>query len=211
MKKPHNRKYYVLGGIIVFMLLISSMCIYIIMPRGRPLEIKKASALFGIVKDGDIICRLGDRLWSDIFSDLSIADKRYSHMGIIHISNGIITVIHAEGSTGHGMDFVSEVPLDNFLQVARRIGIYRINNIAGHEITQAALEYTGVPFDWQFDMDDDSKLYCTELLHVILKRIMPETKLDTVYFKTLGKKIIPLEAVSDSEYFSEIYYFDGIK
>ena len=209
MKKTHIRKFYVLAGIIIFMLLITSMCIYIIMPRGCPLEINKAHELYSFIEDGDIICRLANRFWSELFSNLSVTDKRFSHMGIIRIHNGIATVIHAEGSTGNGTDYVSEVPLDEFLQVARRIGIYRINNSDAGKISQTAIDYVGIPFDWQFDMDDESKLYCTELLYVILKRIMPDIKLDTVHYKKSEKEIIPLEAVSNSEYFSEIYFNDG--
>jgi hypothetical protein len=181
------------------------------MPRGSPLVIKKTDELFKIIKDGDIICRLGDRLWSNIFSDLSVMDKRYSHMGIIHINNGFVTVINAEGNTGHGRDFVSEVSLDDFLKFARTIGIYRANNIDGYQVSQTALEYLNIPFDWQFNMYDESKLYCTELLFVILTRIQPTIKLETVYVKELEKEIIPLEAVSNSEYFSEVYSINNIK
>ena len=209
--KTHNRKFYVLTGIIIFTLLIASMCVYIIMPRGHTLKIEKNHGLFEIVEDGDIICRLGNRLWSEIFSGLSVTDKRFSHIGIIRIHNDIVSVIHAEGSTGYGTDYVSEVSLDDFLQVARRIGIFRTINVNGNEISHIALEYVGIPFDWDFDLEDGSRLYCTELLYVILKRIKPEIQLNTVYYKRWGIDIIPLEAVSNSEYFSEVYYIDEIK
>ena len=210
MRITHNRKYYVLTGIIVFTLLIVSISVYIIMPRGRPLEIKKTDELFGIIKDGDIICRLGNRLWSQLFSDLSETDKRYSHMGIIRIHNGLVTVIHTEGDAGPGKDHVTEISLDDFLIIARATGIYRVNGIDGNVISQTALEYLGTPFDWQFDLNNDSKLYCTELIYVVLKRIMPEIKLNTVYVEKFGKEIIPLEAISNSEYFSEIYCINSI-
>ena len=35
---------------------------------------------------------------------------------------------------------------------------------------------------------------------------MPEIELKTIYIKELGKRIVPLEAISNSEYFSEIYF-----
>jgi hypothetical protein len=171
------------------------------MPRGKPPVIKNNNALYETIQDGDIICRLGDRLWSRMFSDLSIMDKRFSHMGIIRINNGI-TVIHSEGDTGHGRDYVHEEPLEDFLKIARAVGIYRTNNLDGHIISQIALEYLGIPFDWQFDLNDDTKIYCTELLYVILKRVMSDIQLDTIYVKELKKNIIPLEAISASDYFS---------
>ncbi|MDR0670451.1 MAG: hypothetical protein LBF95_10255 [Treponema sp.] len=209
--KPHNWKSYVLIGIIMFIILILSTFIYIIMPRGAPSTIQSSDRLFGIVREGDIICRLGDRLWSQLFKDVSVVDKRYSHMGIININNGLINVINAEGNTGHGRDSVNEVTLDEFLKVARAVGIYRVKDIEGGQIANLAIEYIGTPFDWKFDLYDESKLYCTELLYVILGRIDQKLKLNTVYIKGLGKEIIPLESISQSEYFSEIYFQNNDK
>ena len=203
-----NRKHYLLIGIIAFAVLIASISVYVIMPRGSPVKLSsiELEILSGIIKDGDIICRLGDRVWSQHFRDVSITDRRFSHMGIVRVVDGQITVVHAEGDTGHGVDFVNEIPLEEFIEFARAIGVYRIKNVDGSQISNLAVEYLGVPFDWRFDMSDGSKLYCTELLYVILRRLAPEIELKTVYINFLGRKIIPLEAISNSKYFYEIYF-----
>jgi hypothetical protein len=206
MIKARNRKYYVLAGIIVFAILILAVAAFIMVPRGRPVELQRADALLGIVRDGDIICRLGDRFWSKYLKDMSVADKRYSHIGVARTSGGEITVIHVEGTTTLGKDHVKEEPLGDFIKIARAIGIYRVKDVEGSQISNTAMKLLGVPYDWQFDMHDESKIYCTELLHVIFKRVKPDLELRTVYVKELGKEIIPLEAISNSEYFSEIYY-----
>jgi hypothetical protein len=191
------------------MILILSIFIYITMPRGKSIKLQQLGIITSIVKEGDIICRLGDRLWSRYFKDLSLTDKRYSHIGIVHINNGIVTVINAEGGGEHKRDFVNESALGDFLSVARTAGIYRIKNTDRDQIAALAMEYIGVPFDWKFDMHDESKLYCTELLYVILKRLLPDLKLSTVYIKGLDKEIIPPEAISRSEYFYEVYFADS--
>ena len=188
------------------MILVISIIIYIFAPRGTPVSSEKWEVLHTIVEDGDIICRLGGRFWSLMFRDASSLDRRYSHMGIIRIYDDRITVVHAEGDTGHGRDGVNEVPLEDFVTVARAIGIYRAKNINREEISTAALDYLGIPFDWKFDMSDESEIYCTELLYIILKRIAPETELHTVFVKEVGKEVIPLEAVSNSPDFIEVYY-----
>jgi len=206
MIKTHNRKYFVLTGIIIFILLIFIIFVYIIMPRGIPIVLIKEDTFYGILKDGDIICRLGNRLWSQIFKDFSIDDKRFSHIGIIRIYNDRITVIHAEGTARPGKDFVKEEPLEDFLKVARAIGIYRIMNLDGNKISNMAMEYIGVPFDWKFDIGDASEIYCTELLYIILKRLMPEFKFNTTYVKELKKDIIPIDSITNSEYFSEVFF-----
>jgi len=206
MIRTHNRKYFVLTGIIIFTILILIIFIFIIMPRGKPVVLIKEDVFYGILKNGDIICRLGDRLWSQIFKDFSADDKRFSHIGIIRINNERITVIHAEGTTKPGKDFVKEESLYDFLKVARAIGIYRIMDLDGNKISGLAMEYINVPFDWKFDMGDTSELYCTELLYIILKRLMPAFEFNTTYIKELGKDIIPIDSISNSEYFSEIYF-----
>jgi hypothetical protein len=204
--KIHNRKVYVLSGISIFTILIVSILVYILVPRGKPIILLNSDELLEIVNDGDIICRLGDRFWSELFKDTSITDKRYSHLGIIRIINDRIIVVHAEGTTDSGKDFVKEQAFDDFIKIARAIGIYRAVNIDGIQISNTSIEYLGKPFDWKFDMADESEIYCTELLYLILKRLMPEIELKTIYIKELGKRIVPLEAISNSEYFSEIYF-----
>jgi hypothetical protein len=179
------------------------------MPRGKPVAVQNPDDFLEILKDGDIICRLGDRLWSRLFKDVSVSDRRYSHLGIIRIDNGQVTVIHAEGTAEPGRDFVKEEPLDDFAKIARAIGIYRANGVDGNQISSLAVEYLGVPFDWQFNLDDEERLYCTELLHVILKRIDPKLELKTIMIKGFSREIIPLDSISHSELFSEIYFADS--
>ncbi|MCL2294039.1 MAG: hypothetical protein FWC36_04150 [Spirochaetes bacterium] len=206
IKKP-----YFLIGITTLTIIIFSVSVYVITPRGKPIAFssKELGILFEIVRDGDIICRLGNRSWSQHLRNVSITDRRFSHMGIIRVNDGLITVIHAEGDIGRVNDFVREEPLEDFIKYARAIGIYRINDIDAGQISNLAIEYLGMPFDWSFDMQDNTSLYCTELLYVILRRIAPELELKTIYVRILGRYVIPLEAISNSIIFSEIFYINS--
>jgi len=188
---------------VILLALTASVLVYITMPRGKPVAPEQHSRLFELVQDGDIICRLSEMFWSQYFKDVSLTDKRYSHTGIIRIKDGKKSVIHAEGTTELGKDYVKEEPLEDFLKMARAIGIYRLNDVEGSQISNIAYEYIGVPFDWQFDMHNNSELYCTELLYVVLKRAVPELKLNTIYIKD-GKEVIPIDAVSGSGEFREV-------
>jgi hypothetical protein len=162
------------------------------------------------LNDGDIICRLGDRIWSKFLKELSPNEKKFSHLGIVRIKENTVTVINAEGLVIEGKDYVNEVPLKDFLKIAQRVGIYRLKTIEGYRISNAALEYKGRPFDWHFDMEEDNNIYCSELLYVILKKLDPQIILDTVWLKNYGKTIIPLDICFQSEYFIEIGYWDKI-
>jgi hypothetical protein len=163
--------------------------------------------ILAFLNDGDIICRLGDRLWSIFFKELSPNDKRFSHLGIIRIRNNIVSVINAEGLAAEGKDYVNEVPLNDFLKIAQSVGVYRLRSIEGNKISEAASEYIGYPFDWEFDMEDGNNLYCSELLYVILKKLNPDIKLNTIWLKEIGKNVLPLDICSQSEYFIEVGYW----
>jgi len=196
---------------LAFLAIFGGLCAYIMVPSGSPVPTHKVDELLSFAKDGDVICRLGDRLWSHALKDFSVEDRRYSHVGIIRINSGRATVIHAEGTTEQGSGFVKEEAFEDFSAIARAIGIYRIKDMDGGLVSDAASEYLGTPFDWQFDSGDDSKLYCTELLYVVLKRLKPSLGLKKVYVRAVGKEVIPLESISRSDDFSEIYYLAAAK
>jgi len=168
------------------------------------LQYVQADEIISSLNDGDIILRLGDRFWSRIFKDLSPNERRFSHMGIVRIRGDTVSVIHAEGLAIQGMDSVNEVSLTEFLNSALSAGVYRLRYIDGAKISDLALEYIGFPFDWQFDKTDNSRLYCTELLYVILKRINPDIRLNLAWVRALGRNIIPLDVVLQTEYFMRI-------
>ena len=157
-------------------------------------------------REGDILCRLGDRTWSLYFRGLSKEDKRFSHLGIIHIEDGKITVINAEGLAWEGKDCVNNTPLDKFIGPARMLGLYRLEGIDGEAISAEALKMVGRPFDWDFDLTNHDKIYCTELLYVALAAVAPEIKLATIH--KFGKTIVPLDAVSASPQFREILFLE---
>ena len=198
----HKRKtLFCAGGFLFCTVLFGTYMTRSRRPNAEP--VITAAEIAPSLKDGDIICRMGDRFWSVHFRNLSPADKQFSHLGIVRVRDGNLSVIHAASWTER-QDGVNEVPLEEFLQPALAVGIYRPNFIDGAVLSDAVLEYKGRLFDWNFDHNDESKLYCTELLHVILKRLAPEITLKTTHVTLLGKEIIPLDAVSRSEDFEEI-------
>jgi hypothetical protein len=195
----------------VFLLFCFTIIVIIYQQRRQQsiLSYVQEDEILAFLNDGDIICRLGDRLWSKFFRELSPNDKRFSHLGIIRIRNNIVSVINAEGLAVEGKDYVNEVPLKDFLRIAQSIGIYRLRTIEGSKISEAALKYIGHPFDWKFDMEDNNNLYCSELLYVILKKINPDIKLNTIWLKEIGRNVIPLDVCSQAEYFVEVGYWNN--
>jgi hypothetical protein len=167
----------------------------------RPQAIVGSAEVIPYLKDGDIIYRLGDKLWSSFIKEFSPNDRRFSHLGIVRIRNGNVSVINAQCLLREREERVNEVPLPEFLKIARAVGVYRANFIDGAAISDGAVRYLGRPFDWKFDAGDDSEIYCTELLHVIIKNVVPEYGLEAKSVSGFGVTAIPLEAVSKADDF----------
>jgi len=205
-----KKKLLICSGAILCILLVVAAALGVfvaIRPQKAARKAIDAVTVIPYLKDGDIILRLGDGPLSPAFKDLSSTDKRFSHLGIVRIREDAISIINAVGSLMDKDKGVDEVPLDMFLQVAKELGIYRAKCADGTEISDKAVTYIGYPFDWGFDITDDSKIYCTELLYAVLKSVAPEYQLATLYFDKLEKNVIPLDSVSNSADFDEIAYF----
>jgi len=166
------------------------------------------SQIFEIIQDGDFITRLGNKIWSRIIKNLNEEDKRFSHVGIVRVRDDEYTVIHVAGTISFRRDYVREEPLLDFLKIASNVGVFRTNDADGSKISDKAIEYVGVPYDWSLDMLDDSRIYCTELIYLVLKRIDPSINLNTIYVPLFRKEIIPIEAISNSEHFTEVFFYN---
>jgi len=191
------------------LLLLSAVlfCAYFIITPRRSADIRVDCAAVALyLKDGDVICRMGDRVWSTLIGNMSQDTRRFSHLGIVRIRDDSIVVINAECLTRGRSESVNETPLADFLALARSVGVYRAKFIDGSMISDKAMEYLGRPFDWDFDLSDESKIYCTELLYLVIKHIAPEHCLKTVQTHKGGRPVVFLESVSNSSDFDEILY-----
>jgi hypothetical protein len=189
-------------------LLIIAVSVFIITRRTKEdtIDLIDPSEVIPYLKDGDIMMRLGDGPWSPAFRNMSLTDKRFSHLGVVRIRNEKISIINSVGFLTNKKKGVEEVSLEKFLEVAKRIGVFRAKFMDGNLISDKALDYIDRPFDWGFDLNDDSKIYCTELLYTILKSYEQESNLKTVYDERINKEIVPPDSISNSATFDEIIY-----
>jgi hypothetical protein len=156
-----------------------------------------------IVEDGDIITRLGSQIWSNFIRDVSVDDRRFSHVGIVRVVEDLVSVIHAEGTVNRDRDMVKEESLESFLSVARSVGLYRYTGDIERSISDISLNFLGMPFDWSFELADSTRVYCTELVYKVIKQIEPDINFHTIFMKEINRNIIPIEAISNSINFEE--------
>ena len=62
-----------------------------------------------------------------------------------------------------------------------------------------------------FDIKDNKKIYCTELIYLVLKDINFTENLTTEYIEKRELEVIPLEAISNSRFFHEVLFIGDIE
>lgn len=130
-----------------------------------------------LLQEGDIVFRRGEGFTSDIVA-YNDADGKYSHVGIIAKVDSNLVIVHAvPGESDDGRDIVKAVKLEDFFAPDKALKgeIMRITlnseqrqNISHRAIKKACSQ---VEFDHQYNIDDTSKLYCTELLQLLFGHI----------------------------------------
>ncbi|MCL2182541.1 MAG: hypothetical protein FWB85_03610 [Chitinispirillia bacterium] len=203
--EPRRRVIAAIGLLLAAAALICAY--FVITPRQQSAETAIGAAdVAPYLMDGDVICRMGDRVWSSLIGSLSPGERRFSHLGIVRIRDGGTSVINAECLTQGRSESVNETRLPDFLALARKVGVYRANFTDGAALSDKAVEYLGRPFDWDFDLADESKIYCTELLYAVIMHIAPGYVPETAHPQWAGKPIVLPEAVPNSPGFDEVVY-----
>lgn len=115
----------------------------------------------------DVIFVEGTSLRSSVVRFLEFGRTDYSHVGLIVLQDGTPFVIHADPKLGR----VIKERWDEFLSPDRADGaaVYRVIGGSASSViraSQIAMQYLSdaVPFDDEFDLSTDKKLYCTELV-----------------------------------------------
>ena len=122
----------------------------------------------GLDDSAYLIVRLGDGYFSNIFRKVSSQEKRFSHSGIIHPVDEGYKVYHIEANELTGKGIVRDEPLESFVTHSEEWALYAINapdSIREEIVRQARIFFEReIPFDLDFDLASDDKLYCSELV-----------------------------------------------
>jgi len=131
-----------------------------------------------MIEDGDIILRHGYGFVSDYIVDTKKEEFKVSHCAIIIKDSitGRLSVIHSVSQTLAEYDGVQTQSLQVFLNDCKKNSIIisrykRANKEAAHKISNRAKYYLAnrVPFDNKFDLFNNTEIYCTELIYLIIK------------------------------------------
>lgn len=171
---------------------------------------KFAEHEIGLIHSGDLICRLGNGIWSDHFKNISSLEKRFSHIGIIFIDEKSNTwVIHASANDYTGVGRVAKEPLEQFIANAEEFAIYRIkgDETIGLRIAREALEFLDRPFDSKFDLSSADRIYCSELIYLSVNRSAKSKIIQAFNYK--GHLVVAIDNCYKHPY--AILVYDSLK
>lgn len=126
------------------------------------------------LEPGDIILRRGSGLVSDFISSVLSEPFDVSHCGIVAEHDSALWVIHSVSSSVSEADGMQAHRLQDFVSQSKRgsVIVSRLRTDADRAlIAERAKGYLRrkVPFDHDFDLDDTTSIYCSELVWRIIR------------------------------------------
>jgi hypothetical protein len=157
------------------LILLTPVSLFVLIPQNR--AGKHIAFDPRIFHNGDVIFRRGVSFESRAIMTLRDQEE-YSHVGIIKKDGPDVYVIHASfDEKGQIQNYLVCEPVEIFLkpESASAAAVFRINtgdeSIPLTAVREAESLYDRhVPFDDQFDLDSEDKLYCTELVWIAYKK-----------------------------------------
>ena len=135
----------------------------------------KAKFDYSILEDGDIVLKKGSGQVSILMIKYLDENIPLSHCGIIVKEDTSYYVIHSIAKEYTGTDGVQKTTLNYFLSDAKLKDTYIVRHQSSPEkriyFRNKAIEYFNkkVPFDYDFDIGDTSRFYCSEFIDHALK------------------------------------------
>lgn len=136
------------------------------------------------LKNGCVVLRRGNDVISKLFTEFNKQDKSYSHCGIAFEDSGVWYVYHSIGGEDNPDATLRKDTYEKFVNVKDNFGFgicdfyfTPTETSKLHEIVDSFFKKQ-VPFDMQFDLNTDHRLYCAEMVY---KSIQSAKNSDTFF------------------------------
>lgn len=129
------------------------------------------------IQEGDLVFRRGEGIVSNlvVYND---ANGRYSHVGVVVKCDTSLLVVHSvPGEGADKLDRVRAVTLQDFFSndhaLIGEVMRVPLDSVQLCELSCRAMDKAEqkVAFDHNYDLEDTTKLYCTELIQLLFSNI----------------------------------------
>jgi hypothetical protein len=160
------------------------------------------------IENGDIILKRGKGYVSSTIVNFLKEDVPLSHCGIIIKNQDSCFIIHSVAIEVSGHDGLQTTSISAFLDDSYQESVYVVRPKAPDSLRQAyalkaqELLDQKVPFDYDFNLNDQEKLYCSEMIYVLFD----ETSQNTCFLKKKfnDKEVILFQSFLDTTHFEMI-------
>jgi hypothetical protein len=128
-----------------------------------------------MLREGDLVLRSGTELSSQVIREFCKTDKSYSHAGLVFFENGYPMIYHILPGDENPDEKLTRDSLLSFAAPRRNSGfaIYRYQ-LQSQELADLrnivhGWYDKGVLFDSLLNIEDDDRLYCSELVYKAMK------------------------------------------
>lgn len=179
-------RYITIGCLCTIYLYLCGLFLFVYCPHQRKYPTEKIHHIKKEAQTGDIIFTEGDSFKSDIVRFASSSKSNVSHTGFLQMKENGLYVVHMSIDKNC---IVSE-PIDSFISYNNVADFYvmRLRNEFDKEklvqVLDSMLSYR-IKFDHHYDMLDNERYYCTELIYKTLLFIDCHDLEDVTYEKIL--------------------------
>ncbi len=144
----------------------------------NPLNIRMVDATVRMLKSGDIVLRTGADITSYMFTQMNRQNKTYSHCGIVVVEDGYPFIYHSIGGEDNPDQKLKRDSAGFWFSPANNLGHgvvrYDMTSIQCERLVQSTLRFfrEQIPFDMDFDLNTDDRLYCAELVYKVVNEAM---------------------------------------
>jgi hypothetical protein len=204
-----KRLFFILLGTIVIVISFLYYKIFLDPENKKSVFYHLSQTEINKLKEGDIVLRRGYGMFSDGIVKVQNGKLEATHCGMLVSKNNNWQIIHALSSSVSPVDGTQYQSFRTFLNEskANSIVVVRFNSskdtISSLVRTMEYYAKNSKPFDHDFDKQDTSKFYCSELFQHVFKKVLNkdifEGQLDS---NSTG--IYDLTTFQDKRYFNEI-------
>jgi hypothetical protein len=124
------------------------------------------------LENGDIIIKRGKGFVSNMIVKYLKEDIPISHCGIIIVENESVYIIHSVAKEISARDGIQTASIDDFLNDSYKESLFIVRPHFHDSVIKAnylakakAYLQLKIPFDYDFNLEDESKIYCSELIY----------------------------------------------
>lgn len=135
----------------------------------------KSDSCKHLLSNACIVLRRGNDVISEMFSQLNMTDKSYSHCGIALKENDKWFVYHSIGGEDNPDAILRKDSFEQFIRADHNMGFgicqFPLSKEQATDIQQKVHEFyeAKIPFDMKFDLTSNDRLYCAEMVYKAYK------------------------------------------